>query len=178
MCHSSIRSIALAAAAFLSLPAMALASPGALAAEAGDPRIGEDLYVGARALANGGAPCLACHGVAGSGLARAASFGPDLTTAHATFGADTLAGALEEVAFPSMEPIYAKRPITPAERAHLVAFLAQASTMAPPALGAGFVAGVAAAAGIFLLFVLAVGRRRARRARPSAPDRLVEGSAP
>ena len=40
---------------------------------------GEALYVGSTRLFAGGAPCLGCHGVAGHGLARAASFGPDLS---------------------------------------------------------------------------------------------------
>jgi mono/diheme cytochrome c family protein len=41
--------------------------PGPLLAQAGDPQRGEALYVGTLAFAAGGAPCLACHGIAGAG---------------------------------------------------------------------------------------------------------------
>jgi mono/diheme cytochrome c family protein len=140
-----------------------------LGAAAADPRRGEALYVGSAGMENGGAPCLACHGVSGHGLARAASFGPDLTGAHAALGAEALDAALEAIPFPSMQPLYAKRPISPAERADLVAFLAEADGRAPPRLGAGFAGGVALAMATFLAGFVWIGRRgAARRARREA----------
>jgi mono/diheme cytochrome c family protein len=130
-----------------------------------DPRHGESLYVGEARLAAGGAPCLACHGIAGHGLARAASFGPDLSGAHAQYGAEALDGVLEDVVFPTMQPVYRDRAITKEERADLVAFLAEARDAGPARLGPGFAAGVAAAMAGFLALVVAVGKgRRARRA--------------
>jgi mono/diheme cytochrome c family protein len=156
------------AAILLNLAALAVAAdPLAGGAPPGDPRAGEALYVGQRALENHGAPCLACHGVAGHGLSRAASFGPDLTGAHASFGDDGLDEALSEVPFPSMQPIYAAHAITPAERRDLVAFLAESARREPPRLGPGYPLGAAAAAGAFLLLFVAIGRRRARRPSPS-----------
>jgi mono/diheme cytochrome c family protein len=141
-----------------------LAAP--LAASAADARRGEALYLGSARMENGGAPCLACHGVAGHGLARAASFGPDLTGAHATFGAEALQAALEEVPFPSMQPVYNTHALTPAERADVVAFLAQTDGGAPPRLGVGFAAAVALAMAVFLAGFVWIGRRgAARRAR-------------
>jgi mono/diheme cytochrome c family protein len=128
-------------------------------AAAGDPASGEALYVGTKAFANGGAPCLACHGIAGHGLARAASFGPDLTASHGQYGAEALDSVLEEVAFPSMEPIYRGRVLTKEERADLVAFLAAADGAKPAQLGAGFGAGVVLSMGVFLAGVVLVGRR-------------------
>lgn len=148
--------------------ALAALGPVASAAEppaprAPDARRGEALYVGSRPLFAGGAPCLACHGIAGHGLERAASFGPDLSAAHAQFGAEGLDAMLEDIVFPSMEPIYRGHAVTQEERGDLVAFLAE-STGAPPAkLGVGFGAGVAAAMGIFLVGVVLVGRRGSTR---------------
>lgn len=160
------------------LPGLAaLAWSGAAAeppAAAPDPRRGEALYVGAARLSAGGAPCLGCHGVAGHGLARAASFGPDLSGAHQQYGADGLEAMLEDVVFPSMAPIYRDRGVTRAERADLVAFLAEASGAQPAALGAGYAGGVVAAAAAFLAAVVAIGRRGLGRRRAAA----VQGRTP
>lgn len=128
-----------------------------------DPRRGEAIYVGAVPLLAGGAPCLACHGIAGHGLARAASFGPDLSAAHQQYGADGLEAALQDVVFPSMIPVYRGHAVTKEERADLIAFLAQATGAPPARLGPGFAAGVAGAALAFLGFVVLVGRRGTRR---------------
>ncbi len=149
------------------LPAAAVAAP--TASPSPDPRRGEALYVGAERFSAGGAPCLGCHGIAGHGLARAASFGPDLTAAHAQYGAEGLAGLLEDVVFPSMAPIYREHAVTPAERADLVAFLGEAAGARQTGLGVSFAGGVAAAAAGFLALVVALGRRgQGRRARASA----------
>jgi mono/diheme cytochrome c family protein len=136
-----------------------------LLAAAGDARRGEALYVGSSRMVNGGAPCLACHGVAGHGLARAASFGPDLTGAHASFGAEALDGALTEIPFPSMQPVYNNHALTPEERADVIAFLARADGHVPPRLGVGFAGAVAAAMALFLGAFVWIGRRGSRRAR-------------
>jgi mono/diheme cytochrome c family protein len=135
-----------------------------------DPRRGEALYVGAAPLVAGGAPCLACHGIAGHGLARAASFGPDLSGAHQQYGADGLEAALEEGSFPSMVPVYRGHAVAKEERADLIAFLAEATGAPPARLGAGFAAGVAAAALGFLGFVVIVGRRGTRRRARAAGE--------
>jgi len=111
---------------------VATALTPASAAGAADPREGEALYVGSTPLQNGGAPCLACHGLAGHGLAWSASFGPDLSAAAETYDAETLAAVLEDVPFPSMEPIYRGHAITEGERQDLAAFLLEARSPAPP----------------------------------------------
>ncbi|WP_242344262.1 c-type cytochrome [Anaeromyxobacter terrae] len=129
-----------------------------LSSAAVDPREGEALYVGTTPLKNGGAPCLACHGLAGHGLAFSASFGPDLSAAGETYDAETLATALEDVPFPSMEPIYRGHALTQGERADLAAFLLEARAAPPPAGGALgrllLEAGLVAAAILALLAVL------------------------
>jgi mono/diheme cytochrome c family protein len=164
------RSRFLAAAAILvNVGALAGAADPPAAAPTGDPRAGEALYVGERALDNHGAPCLACHGVAGHGLARAASFGPDLTAAHASYG-DDLAVMLADMPFPSMQPIYAAHVLTEAERQDLTAFLAESARREPPTLGPGYGLGIAAAAAGFLILFTAIGRRRSARRRSSSPS--------
>ena len=147
----------------LPLAAIVLLGAAGPAPRGPDPRRGEALYVGAAPLLAGGAPCLACHGIAGHGLARAASFGPDLSGAHQQYGADGLDAALEDVPFPSMVPVYRGHAVTKDERADLIAFLAEATGAPPARLGAGFGTGVAAAALAFLGFVVVIGRRGTRR---------------
>lgn len=90
----------------------------------GDPERGEALYVGTVDFAAGGAPCLACHGIAGYDLGHAgnASYGPDLTQFFTNYTAAGVAAVLEDPAFPSMTAIYAERPLTEMERADLLAF--------------------------------------------------------
>jgi mono/diheme cytochrome c family protein len=159
---------ALAAILLAAGASAAAADAPAGASPRGDPRAGEALYVGARGLENHGAPCLACHGVAGHGLARAASFGPDLTGVHASYGDDGLEAALAEVPFPSMQPIYAAHALTAPERRDLAAFLAESAGRTPARLGSGYALGIAGAAAAFLLLFAAIGRRRAGRRPPSS----------
>jgi mono/diheme cytochrome c family protein len=158
---------ALLVCALAALPALAA---GAEAPRAPDPRRGEALYVGSTRLFAGGAPCLACHGIAGHGLERAASFGPDLSAAHAQYGADGLDAMLEDIVFPSMLPVYRGHAVTAEERADLVAFLGESSGAEPARLGSGFKLGVGAAMGLFLGAVVLVGRRGgSRRERTAGP---------
>jgi mono/diheme cytochrome c family protein len=155
----------LAALAFCLAAAGWWTPPGAAAqpAAAGDPRRGESLYIGAASFANGGAPCLGCHGIAGHGLAGGASYGTDLTPVYASYG-DDLTSMLEEMPFPSMEPIYAGRPLTPEERADLTAFLAEVSGE-PPAVAGAFLLEGGIGAALLLAAILAFGWRRLRGVR-------------
>jgi hypothetical protein len=70
---------------------------------------------------------------------------------------------LEDIVFPSMEPVYRGHAVTKEERADLIAFLAEANGAQPARLGGGFAAGVAGAMGVFLGLVVLVGRRGATR---------------
>ena len=117
----------------LVLLTLALVSSVATAATA-DATRGEQLYTGSIAMANGGSPCIACHALSGLGSAGTSNFGPDLSGLYADYGAEGVAGVLESLAFPSMEAIYATRPLTEEERLDLTAFFAQAAAQqAPPA---------------------------------------------
>lgn len=154
-------------ACWAALAALA-AAPRVAAGEtpAGDARSGEALFLGSARFEKGGAPCLACHGVAGHGLARAASFGPDLSDVHARYGVEALDGTFADMPFPSMQPIYAARPLSAVERANLIAFLGTTRGEAPR-LGAPFLLGATAIGALFLLAVLALGRLRGSARGPT-----------
>jgi cytochrome c553 len=88
---------------------------------------GSQLFSGAEPLANGGAPCVACHALSGIGRAGAASYGPDLSNLYADYEAEGVMAVLESLVFPSMEAIYAERPLTESERLDLTAYFAKLS---------------------------------------------------
>ncbi|MFA5515040.1 MAG: hypothetical protein WDA20_02015 [Desulfuromonadales bacterium] len=129
---------------------------------AGDPMRGEALYVGTASFEKGGAPCLACHGISGAGLglAAGASYGPDLTAMWENYGEEGVAMILEELPFPSMEPIYAERPLTVQERQDVTAFLASAEGQTPPKVTGRFAlqGGGATLALLGVMYVFGAGR--------------------
>ncbi len=139
-------------------------------ADGADARAGEALYVGARPLQNAGAPCLGCHGLAGHGLAWSASFGPDLSTAAQTYDAETLAAVLEDVPFPSMEPVYRGHAITERERQDLAAFLLEARAPAAPGDARGR---ILAEAGLVAALILAILYALFRRRMPPVSAALA-----
>jgi hypothetical protein len=122
---------------------------------------GRDLFTGARPFQNGGAPCGACHGLGGEGLAFTASLGPELSSGLATMDPAALDGLLEALPFPSMTPVYEGRPLTPGERSDLVAYLIPTAGKGPPRDAWHFEAcGAFMAALLFLALALAWRRRK------------------
>lgn len=122
----------------------------------GDPDRGEDLYVGTIAFANSGAPCLACHGVAGHelGYASGANYGPDLTAIFNDYGEEGVAAVLEDPSsFESMEAIFIDRPLTEDEIADLTAFFATVADNEATNIGVGLV-GHAVMGTIFLMIII------------------------
>jgi len=130
---------------------------------------GEKLFTGEIPLANGGAPCLGCHGIAGVGLAGGANYGPDLTGIYENYGEEGVSGILESLPFPSMEPIYATRPLTATEQQDLGAYFARVN--GTPVVSDGLLL-VEVAGGVLVLLgvVLLFGRGRL----PSVRRELVE----
>ena len=145
--------------------------PGTQALAAGDPSRGEALFVGRAAFVNGGAPCLACHSLTGVGLNAGANFGPDLTGMYANFGADGVAGVLESLAFPSMEAIFASRPLTESERVDLLAYFEQTAELSETPSSGMLALQVFIGVVILLAITLLIGRRRMRSARQPLIDR-------
>ncbi|HXV20500.1 MAG TPA: hypothetical protein VD811_05885, partial [Desulfuromonadales bacterium] len=144
---------------------------------AGDPEKGRALYVGAAPFAKGGAPCLACHGIAGAGLGMAAgaNFAIDLTSMYADYGAEGVTAILESLPFPSMEPIYASRPLTPAEQADVTAFLAEVAGQAPLQAGAQLAGHVLAGGAIVFGLLILFGWGRLKGVRQPLVDRARKG---
>ncbi len=151
-----------------------IAPAGALAGDAGQ---GEALYVGTASFANGGAPCLACHGIAGAGLGKAAgaNYGPDLTALFADYGQEGVAAILEELAFPSMEAIYAGRPLTDQERDDLNAFLEQISGQQAAGIGGGLTFDVLLGVVVFFGLIMALGWRRLNGVRQPLVEQSRKG---
>ncbi len=86
---------------------------------------GKAFFTGDKAFANGGAACISCHSI-GSIKAIGGSLGPNLTEAYRQLGKG-LGVVLKSVPFPTMKPIYSKRPLTDKERSDLIAFLRYSS---------------------------------------------------
>jgi len=132
-------------------------------AQQGDPARGEALFVGAIGFAAGGAPCLACHGIAGHELGHAAgaSYGPDLTALFNDYGEEGVVAVLEDPSsFTSMEAIFTDRPLTEDEIADLAAFFATMTDNEAADIGAGL-AGHAFIGTIILMIIFgAFGWRR------------------
>lgn len=148
-------------------------APPTPAAKAGDQQRGRDLYTGAIPFAKGGAPCLGCHGVAAVGPAGGASFGPDLSGIYEDYGLEGVGSMLETLPFPSMEPIYAQRPLTPSEQADLIAFFAEVSGGETVHINKVLI--LQAGAGVALLLILAavVWRGRLRTVRRSLVEKAT-----
>jgi len=89
---------------------------------AGSAARGRDIFVGSQPLENNGTPCMACHTVSSVGAFGGGSLGPDLTHALEIYGDPGLAGAMQTIAFPTMQGVYATKPLTDQEVANLLAF--------------------------------------------------------
>ncbi len=144
------------------------------AAKAADPARGEALYVGAIPFEAGGAPCLACHGVGGAGLGKAAgaNYGPDLTAMWDDFGEDGVVDILSSLdIFPSMEALYVDRPLSAAEKADLAAFLEKVSGSESPKIAASILAEIGVGIGVVFLVLAIFGRNRFKGQRLSSSER-------
>ena len=139
----------------------------------GDPKRGEALYVGTTSFAAGGAPCLACHGIAGHelGLAAGANYGPDLTALFEDYGEEGIVGVLEDLSFESMEAIYSSRALTDNEKVDLVAFFEAVSSGVAPNIGSNMALHVVLVTALFMILIGALGWRRLQGVRQSLVTR-------
>ncbi len=123
----------------------------AVIAEPGSVSEGYDLFIGSTGLTNGGAACAACHTAGRVGNLGGSSLGPDLTNTVEVFGSeDALSGWLGGPASPTMIPIFDERPMTEAEIADLVAYIADAPAQTKPSNDVDLL-GVAGLVGFVLL---------------------------
>jgi hypothetical protein len=129
---------------------------------------GRELFVGTRRFANGGPACASCHRAAGISFPNGGTLGPDLSGIYDQFGPDALQTILQTLFFPTMAPIFGKRPLTAQEQSDLSAFFQQTSAKPLPALLTGKIV-VPAVGGFLLLLALAGGlwHNRLRTVRKS-----------
>lgn len=142
----------------------------AMSAE-GRSDLGRAYFTGEKAFANEGAPCLACHNMAGFGMAAGANYGPDLTQLYDSYGSEGVEAVLESLLFPSMEAIYSSKPLNEQEQADLAAFFQQAAQLSviPNSKKLAFQVVI----GVLILFGLGffVGLRRMRAIRQPLIDK-------
>ena len=155
-----------------------LASPGgrplAPAQPAAAAARGASLFLGQTRFENGGTPCGSCHRLSSLGFPNGGTVGPDLSSAYQTLGPEGMDVTLKTLFFPTMMPLFEKRPLTAGEQDALKALLQQSP--ASPA-GAGETAALAAIAAAGFLVLAAItwmaGRRRLHGVRAPLVVRLA-----
>ena len=151
--------------------ALFLFCPWAEVEAAGDPNRGEALFVGSTAFEKGGSPCLACHSLTGVGISDGANYGPDLSGLYEDYGAEGVAEVLESLAFPSMEAIYAERPLSETEQADLVAYFEQTASLSATPDNSKLAMLVILGVAIILAFTFLIGKRRMQAVRQPLVER-------
>lgn len=128
----------------------------------GDATRGKNLFKGSTDFEAGGPSCLSCHSIAGVGALGGGQIGPDLTDSFAKYGGvQGLRAALKTVPFPTMVPIFSRKPLTEREQVDLVAFLESAPDQARPSGTSGKLIGLSlSAAALITLIGLVVWHRR------------------
>lgn len=105
----------------------------------GDSQVGENLFVGATQLQNGGPACISCHSLSDVGLLGGGTLGPNLTNVAARYGEAGLTAALQSLPFPSMKAIFDDQPLTEEEVTHLGALFVETDSQASITLDYRFV---------------------------------------
>jgi hypothetical protein len=139
---------------------------------------GARLFLGQVRFANGGPPCAACHQLSSLAFPNGGIVGPDLSLASETLGEEGTTLALQTLFFPTMMPLYDKRPLTPDEQQAMKALLMQTRAPAPPGQGTLELAGIAGLG--FLVLAAAAwlaSRRRLRGVRAPLVRRTAPGGA-
>jgi mono/diheme cytochrome c family protein len=89
-----------------------------------DAARGRELFMGRMPLSNGGAACIACHVVHGSGALEGGRLGPELTKVYERLGGRTaLTAYFGPAGTPTMHPVYKEYPLKPEEVLSLAAYL-------------------------------------------------------
>ncbi len=128
MRHPPVPRVRSASIALALLMPVLLARGAAAQPTASQEQYGRALFTGQARMQNGGPPCASCHSISGLGFPNGGALAPDLTGIYQTLGSEGTDAALQTLFFPTMMPIYDKRPLTPGEQKALKAFLAQAGT--------------------------------------------------
>jgi cytochrome c2 len=88
-------------------------------------------FTGSKDFLNDGAMCKICHNLDLPGLPYERTPGPSLAGVYARFGEQRLHSSLHLMQFPTMNPIYDKRPLTEEEITSLVAMFKEAGNKKP-----------------------------------------------
>lgn len=105
----------------------------------GDAARGETLFTGEAPLENGGPPCMSCHTVTRVGTLGGGTLGPDLTHVLSRYGEAGLQTTLGTLPFPTMQGVFAGRPLTQQEAADLHAYFVQADIVNEEPVSTDFV---------------------------------------
>ncbi len=142
----------------------------------GDAVLGAALFTGSTRLEGGGPACFSCH-QAGTYSQSGGGLGPDLTAVFARLGGEAgLAGWLANPPSPTMQPLFADRPLSPAEISDLTAFLASAETQANGATAAGGFDWMLGGGVLGLALLVALMAFVIKGPRPAYSDRLRSGA--
>lgn len=89
---------------------------------------GRTLFFGTARLQNGGAPCISCHSIPGTPVLGGGALGPDLTKVFERLqGRAALTAWLQSPATPTMQAVFRRSPLDPAEVRPLVALFQDAA---------------------------------------------------
>jgi cytochrome c2 len=145
--------------AYIAAQSGGAASAGAAAAPAikfpaGDAAIGREIFIGGVKLTHGGPMCMSCHSISGIGALGGGTLGPDLTNAYSKYGGDQgLESFLSSVPTPTMNAVWSKNPLTPAEIADLTAFIKEGAVAQRPPGAIGQLA-LLAIIGVIILVII------------------------
>ncbi|MBE0598444.1 MAG: hypothetical protein IH614_14350, partial [Desulfuromonadales bacterium] len=93
-----------------------------------------------------------------------------LTTMYENFDAEGVEEILQSMPFPSMEALYADRPLTAQERADVGAYLEQVGGLEPPRIAGALVSEAFAGLGVLFIIFYIFGRRRLSPVRSALSD--------
>ncbi len=140
---------------------------------------GRDLFVGRLRFQNGGPPCASCHAISSLGFPNGGTMGPDLSGIYQSLGPEGTDVTLQTLFFPTMLPLYEKRPLSSDEQRALKAFLSRAGT-APVGERDAFWLAAFAVGGlvVFLAFTGLAWRSRLRAVRAPLVKAHAGGARP
>ncbi len=140
---------------------------------AGGPLRGERLFTGVVLFQNGGPPCMSCHDVSGIPFPGGGVLGPDLTAAYSKFDT-TMSSLLATLPFPTMTPIFSKRPLTPLEQHDVESFFEKASTQPPADVTSVIILSVIGGFIILMVLIWRIWHRRLLTVRKSLVKQAME----
>lgn len=164
----------------LALVVLSVATHGLAAAQDAPQAVqqGARLFLGTTRFANGGPPCGACHRIAALPFPNGGTLGPDLSTAYQMLGDEGTALTLQTLFFPTMMPLYEKRPLAAGEQAALRTLLEKTAPPAPAVRDTATLAGVALAGCLVLVALTWLAwRHRLRGVRAALVARAAAGGA-